>query len=277
MRRGRAGRHVDLRAEIGAERPRFKKTDFFENILGYNDRSLQRRIDPKFSGPGKGIMRRLSLGISLLFFLQLGASAPQSSSDLPKSSSVSKNSRAQKSFSAAASPQAVGDEIVKFFGKKTGKELMMEKAGNLAGAGAAATKAFAEKPSVLPAPSASVKPGYVPPPPKQDASLPQIRQEIQRILDLNKKIKNVQSGRSVQLQHVQEQARIHQKILVQLEATQKQAEGQKASAKNALLAQEKLRIIHEETQRGTQVMDGLKDKPAETAAQAAEKVKTAAS
>jgi hypothetical protein len=90
----------------------------------------------------------------------------------------------------------------------------------------------------------------------------QIRQEIQKILDLNKKIKNLQSGRAIQLQRVQEQARIHQKILNELEASQKKANGQKASAKTALLAQEKLRIIHEETQRNAQTMDDLKEMPA---------------
>jgi len=107
--------------------------------------------------------------------------------------------------------------------------------------------------------------------------VPQVRQEIEKIFELNKKIKSVQSGRSVQLQRVQEQARIHQKILDELEASQKQSEGQKASAKSALLAQEKLRIIHEETQRNTKTINDLNEAPAETAPDAATKVKTAAS
>ncbi|MFA7255917.1 MAG: hypothetical protein WC133_07505, partial [Candidatus Omnitrophota bacterium] len=106
---------------------------------------------------------------------------------------------------------------------------------------------------------------------------PQIRQEIQKILELNKKIKNVQSGRSVQLQRVQEQARIHQKILDELEASQKQTNGQKASSKNALLSQEKLRIIHEETQRNTQMMNDLKENSAKTTAPVSKKPKPSAS
>ena len=207
-------------------------------------------------------MRKLSLGFALLFLLQLGVSAPQSSVDSKQSPSAPKGSKMQKSLSAVATPQALGDQIVKFFGRKTGKELMMEKAGNVAGAGAAATQVFAGKPSVRTATAVPVKPGYVPPPPTPRVSVSQIRQEIQKILDLNKKIKNVQSGRSVQFQRVQEQARIHQRILNELEASQKQANGQRAFSKNALLAQEKLRIIHEETQRNAQAIADLKEMPA---------------
>lgn len=105
----------------------------------------------------------------------------------------------------------------------------------------------------------------VPPPPVSRVAVPQIRHEIQKIFELNKKIKNVQNGGSVQLQRVQEQARIHQKILDRLEASQKQASGEKASAKDALLGQEKLRIIHEETLRNTQVIEDLKAAPASSA------------
>ncbi|MFA7255898.1 MAG: hypothetical protein WC133_07405, partial [Candidatus Omnitrophota bacterium] len=157
-------------------------------------------------------MRKLSLGFVVLFLLHLGVSAPQSSVNAKKAASSSKEAKTQKSLPSVSTPQALGDEIVKFFGRKTGKELMMEKAGNVAGTGAAATKAFVKKPSVKTATVTPVRPDYVPPPPTPRASVPQIRQEIQKILELNKKIKNVQSGRSVQLQRVQEQARIHQKI-----------------------------------------------------------------
>lgn len=222
-------------------------------------------------------MRKLSLGFVMLFLLHLGVSAPQSSVNPKKAASSSKGAKTQKSLSSVSTPQAIGDEIVKFFGRKTGKELMMEKSANMTGAGVDATKAFAEKSSVKTATVTPVRPDYVPPPPTPRASVPQIRQEIQKILELNKKIKNVQSGRSVQLQRVQEQARIHQKILDELEASQKQTNGQKASSKKALLAQEKLRIIHEETQRNTQMMDDLKETSAGTVTPASEKAKPIAS
>ncbi|MFA5168163.1 MAG: hypothetical protein WC530_06510 [Candidatus Omnitrophota bacterium] len=222
-------------------------------------------------------MRKLSLGFALLFLLQLGVSAPQSSVDPKQSSSDAKGSKAQKSLSLVAIPQALGDQIVKFFGRKTDKKLVTEKTKNVAGAEAAASQTPAGKPSVRIAATVPMKPGYVPPPPTPRASVSQIRQEIQKIFELSKMIKNVQSKRSVQLQRVQEQARIHQKILDALEASQKQTGGQKTSAKSALLAQEKLRIIHEETRRNAQAIEKLKEAPAETASKTAEKVKTVAS
>ncbi|MFA5158954.1 MAG: hypothetical protein WC484_00410 [Candidatus Omnitrophota bacterium] len=220
-------------------------------------------------------MRKLSLGFALLFLLQLGVSAPQSSVDPKQSSSSSKGSEKQKSLSLVATPQTLGDKIVKFFGRKTDKKLVTEKTKNVAGVEAVASQTLARKSSARIAATVPMKPGYVPPPPR--ASVPQIRQEIQKIFELSKKIKSVQSRRSAQFQRVQEQARIHQKILDTLEASQKQTGGQKASAKNALLAQEKLRIIHEETRRNAQAIENLKEVPAETASKPAEKVKTVTS
>lgn len=222
-------------------------------------------------------MRKLSLGFVLLFLFQLGSSTPSNPADPKRSSPAVKASPTKSPLSSVATPQALGDQIVQFFGYKTGKELMMEKARRIAGAGAAATQAFAEKPPVQVAEAVPVKPGYVPPPPAPRASVSQVRQEIQRIFDLNKMIQSVQSGRSLQLQRVQEQARIHQKILNELEVSQKQTESQKISSKNALLAQEKLRIIHEETRRNVQVMDDLKEADARKVSSTSEKIKPPAS
>jgi len=213
-------------------------------------------------------MRKLSLGFALLFLLQIGASAPQSSVAAKQSSPASPKSKVQKSFSSVATPQSMGDQIVKYFGRKTGKELMTEKAGsvNIAKKTSPKTKEITEKPP-LPKDvqslksSPAMKSGYVPLPPKPRVAVPQIRQEIQRILELNKQIKNVQKGSSVQLQRVQEQARIHQKILNALESSQKLAASQKAPSRSALLSQEKIRIIHEETKRNAQMVEDLKAIP----------------
>lgn len=210
-------------------------------------------------------MRKLGLGFAGLFLLQLGASAPQHSEDSNQSSPSPKESKIQKSLSAVATPQAVGNRIVEFFGHKTGKDLMLEKAGKLAGGGAAAAQVFSGESFVRSMNVARIKPGYVVPPPTPSASVFQIRREIQKIFDLNKKIKDAQNGRSLQLQHVQEQAHIHQKILEELEVSQKLLNGQKVSTKSALLAQEKLRIIHEETRRNAQMIQDLKGAPAAAA------------
>jgi hypothetical protein len=222
-------------------------------------------------------MRKISFGFALLILLQLGTSAPPSVADPKESSPAPKGPKPQSSLASVATPQNLGDQIAQFFGRKTGKELMMEKARGAVGAGTTAKQPFTGKPSVRTVNAVPMKPGYVPPPPTPRASVSQVRQEIQKILDLNKKIKNLQSGRAMQLQRVQEQARIHQKILNELEASQKQAVGQKASAKNALLAQEKLRIIHEETQRNAKEMDDLKEMPAGTVPKTVDKAKTVAS
>ncbi|HOW87533.1 MAG TPA: hypothetical protein PKV84_02620 [Candidatus Omnitrophota bacterium] len=221
-------------------------------------------------------MRKLSIGVLVLCMLHLGVSSPQEPGAAKESSPASKGSKTQSALAAVATPQAVGDQIVKFFGRKTGKELMAERVKSVATAGAGATQMFAAKPEGKSSKVSTVKPGYVPPPPKPRTSVPQIRQEIQKILELNKKIQSVQSGRSSQLQRVQEQARIHQKILNELETSQKQVSSQKAPTKSALLAQEKLRIIHEETQRNAQMISELEGMPAKTE-NSAEKAKTSAS
>ena len=217
-------------------------------------------------------MRKLSFGVVLLFLLQLGVSAPERSEGEPSS----KESKSKKSFSAAASPQAFGAQIAKFLGGKTGRELMSEKKGN--------GTTVESDPSVKPAPASSstqkasaAKPVVVPPPPAARASVPQIRQEIQKILDLNKKIKSVQSGSAAQFQRVQEQARIHQKILTEIEVSQKKALAQKVPTKNAFLAQEKLRIIHTETQRNAKMVPILKNAPAKALSVETLKANTSAS
>ena len=242
-------------------------------------------------------MRKLSLGFAVLFLLHLGISAPVNSSAASKASSSSKASSAQQSLSAASSPQALGDQIAKFLGGKTGQELMAEKVGGLAAAGVSATPSFSGKssaattsaalfkpksvrPASLNSPLATrsvMKPGYVPAPPAGRVSVPQIRQEIQKILDLNKKIKNIQGGSPAQFQRVQEQARIHQKILNELEASQKNASAQQVPSRNVLLAQEKLRIIHEETQRNAAMLAGQKETPVKTVPKEALNAKTSAS
>ena len=264
-------------------------------------------------------MRKLSLGFALLFLLQLGVSAPQNSVDPKPSSSASKGSKVQKTLTSVATPQAFGDQIAKFFGRKSGNELMAEKkskgqkAGPVSSQGdegttevfqlpprpvalgvpsaiktsksAVPSKAFQLSPKPVSL-NASIAPKIstiqklaVPPPPQITPSVVKIRQEIQQIFELNKMIKSVQGGRSVQLQRVQEQARIHQKILNELESSQeKKAENISGiPTKEDLLAQEKLRIIHEETQRNAQMIATLKENSEKTASASSAKKKNTAS
>ena len=109
--------------------------------------------------------------------------------------------------------------------------------------------------------SAVTQTAFIPPPAPRIA-LPQIRQEIQKILDLNKRIRNIQGGSVLQFRKIQEQARIHQKILNEIEGSQKSELGAKTPDKETLLAQEKLRIIHEESKRDATMMGAVPSVPA---------------
>jgi hypothetical protein len=177
----------------------------------------------------------------------------------------------------------MGNEIVKYFGRKTGKELMAEKSAasktekktsTKTGkkADASAGKQDSSEGKTSSGASSAMKSSYVPPPPTPRVSVPQIRQEIQRILDLNKQIRNVHSGGAVQIQRVQEQARIHQQILTEIEASQRSPAVQEAPVKTVLLAQEKMRIIHEDAQRNAKILEALKSVPSNAGAKVTPKV-----
>ncbi|HOE68151.1 MAG TPA: hypothetical protein PLH16_00635 [Candidatus Omnitrophota bacterium] len=164
---------------------------------------------------------------------------------------------------AITSPQSmISDQIAKFVGRKTGKELMEERSKQTAVPAKPASKgvsvpAARTSPKTVAASSRTAKPGYVPPAPptKQPPQVSQIRQEVQRILDLNARIKSLQSNQAAQLQRVQEQARIHQKILDQIESSQVTKTASQSPSRDALIAQEKLRIIHDETVRGRSALE----------------------
>lgn len=218
------------------------------------------------------------IGSIFLFFVGLTLAgvthlhAAQDAGKTKDSKSAPEKSGAAKSRSPVpASPQSyISDQIVGLFKPKSGKELMEEKrkkpkevpsAPDVSGvpavggapssvkiAGTSMGKAVAiAKTAAKPAASRVAVPP--PPPAKVTPQVSQVRREVQKILDLNKQVKTVQSGRVGQFQRIQEQARIHQKILEQLEPKMAAAKTPKLPGKEDLLSQEKLRVIHEETQR----------------------------
>ena len=197
-------------------------------------------------------MHKWSFGFLIVALLHLGSSAPLGAAEVPKNAgSVQRPPASSKQF-PVMTVQSVGDGLVKMITKPKAQSSKVTPKGVVR-----PNPASSKKASVRP-PAKGVKPGYVPPPPK--AGEPQIRQEIQKILDLDKKIKSLQTNRSAQLQRIQEQARIHQKILGELEASKKKTAVQKPLDKDVLLAQEKIRIIHEETQRNTKMVDDIQKK-----------------
>ncbi len=219
-------------------------------------------------------MRKWSVGLLVAAFFHLGISASLGAAEVKKTVSPDQSSTKASKQLSAMTPQSVGDGIARMITRpKAAQSSKTSKtaAKPTAKANAAVSKAV----PVTPSASGSRRSGYVPPPPK--TAEPQIRQEIQRILDLDKKIKSLQLNRSAQLQRIQEQARIHQKILGELEASKKANTVSKPLEKDALLAQEKIRIIREETQRNSKMVDEIQKKSAgESAPQAAKEKPRAA-
>lgn len=99
----------------------------------------------------------------------------------------------------------------------------------------------------------------IPPPPDNASSkqaIDEIRRELQNVMALNEKINKVQSSKATQLLKIQEQAVIHQKILANIEQMSA-VQTQLMPSREALLAQEKLRIIREETLRNKKTLEKI--------------------
>lgn len=192
-----------------------------------------------------------------------------------KSSGAAQNSATAKA-TAAASPQTfLSEQFAKFFGKKSTKKTASAKQAKPSSTSpekdkqskdsvAAPKDEWLEKKvsddaSSVPVVPATVSSAYVPPPPAVDLppQVTQIRQEVQRVLQLNAQIKNLQGSQVVQVQRIQEQARMHQRILNKIETTPTVFSTGKGAEKEVLLAQEKLRIINNETQRNQAILRDL--------------------
>lgn len=112
--------------------------------------------------------------------------------------------------------------------------------------------------------SASQVPKSIPAAPRsgdQDKVIQEIRSELQSVMDLNEKISGVQQSKSAQILRIQEQAEIHQKILSEIQKVSPQSSSQMPS-RETLLAQEKLRIIREETLRNKKLLEDTNRKAA---------------
>lgn len=132
-------------------------------------------------------------------------------------------------------------------------------------AGASAYYFFALKPSADKKVSASgttntaaKKSFNIPKPPGNNQATQQvideIRKELQNVMVLNEKINQTQSSKAAQLLRIQEQAATHQRILANIEQIS-DLESPAVPTRDALLAQEKLRIIREETLRNKKILE----------------------
>ncbi len=103
------------------------------------------------------------------------------------------------------------------------------------------------------------KPLSVPKPPDDGAAkqaIDEIRRELQAVMLLNEKINQVQTSKSTQLLKIQEQAVIHQRILSNIEQLS-ETQSKAMPSREALLAQEKLRVIREETLRNKKALEKI--------------------
>ncbi len=207
--------------------------------------------------------------LTLFVAVHLGAVGGEKSSGAVQDSATAK-------VDAATSPQTFfSEQFAKFFGKKSTKKAAparqvkssstsSEKEKRSEGSAAVSKDEWLEKKvsdgaSSVPVVPATVSSAYVPPPPAVDLppQVTQIRQEVQRVLQLNAQIKNLQGNQVAQVQRIQEQARMHQKILNKIETTPAVFSTGKGAEKEVLLAQEKLRIINNETQRNQAILRDL--------------------
>jgi len=98
------------------------------------------------------------------------------------------------------------------------------------------------------------------PQPPNDASskqvIDEIRRELQSVMALNEKINQTHSSKVAQLLKIQEQAVIHQRILANIEQMSS-VPTKSIPSREVLLAQEKLRIIREETLRNKQALEKI--------------------
>ena len=97
----------------------------------------------------------------------------------------------------------------------------------------------------------------IPAPPKiiaNNTSIQTVQRELQSVIDLNQKINMVQTKKSAQLLRIQDQIMIQQRILNDIQRSVRTPKTGQPS-RDALLAQEKLRIIHEESLQNKKTLE----------------------
>jgi len=85
----------------------------------------------------------------------------------------------------------------------------------------------------------------------------QVNSQIQDIIRINKGLKLQYRAQAVQLQRISEQARIHQKILANLESAKRVRSVSVPSGTSELIRQEKIRLIRDQTQENYEFIESL--------------------
>lgn len=90
----------------------------------------------------------------------------------------------------------------------------------------------------------------------QDPEIIRIRKQIQDIMKINEDLKASYAGQAAEIQRVSEQAKIHQRILQDLEVAKKQQQAARPTSE-AFLNQEKIRLIQKETEKNRKFLETL--------------------
>lgn len=100
-------------------------------------------------------------------------------------------------------------------------------------------------------PTASAVPTKAPVP---RVNVEEVNRQLQDIIKLNDALKVNQVATAAEIQQIQEQAKIHQRLLQKLESGE---EAVNRSEVNEVLRQEKIRIIREQTSRNSEIVKTL--------------------
>lgn len=84
-----------------------------------------------------------------------------------------------------------------------------------------------------------------------------INRQLQNIIKLNENLKMSQSSKAAEIQAIQEQARIHQQLLKNLESTKSSEAVVSRNDVDEVLRQEKIRLIREQTSRSQEIIKSL--------------------
>lgn len=92
------------------------------------------------------------------------------------------------------------------------------------------------------------------------SNLTEINRQLQEIIRMNDAIKASQATKIAELQRIQEQAKIHQKILNNLVMSKATAPVVRPSDVDEVLRQEKIRLIREQASRNAEIVKAIERK-----------------
>ena len=97
-------------------------------------------------------------------------------------------------------------------------------------------------------------------------SIVQVKKRLQEIMRLNDSYKKQYQQQAVMIRKIQEQARIHKRILEDLETARAGRDQGLGMGTEELIRREKLRLIHDHTEKNYAFIDRLKSKESDSAA-----------